>query len=907
MGIGKLSIVAVILLVSLSAAVAESAAAGALTVTGDDGALLQMPLEHTRVRIEVSGFVARAEIEQVFGNPFDETVEAVYTFPLGDLAAVDDFEMVVGERVVRGEIRRREDARRIYEEARAQGYRAALLDQERPNIFTQSVANIEPGARVRVRIRTFETLRYESGVYALTFPLVVGPRYAPDGCPTPGADRITPPAVEPGLRSGHDVEIDVVLDAGVPLGEIRSPSHRVEVRKDDSTRAVVRLAEDDRIPDKDFLLRWSVSADDPRLAVLAHRDGVDGFFTLLVQPKGAIEAAEAMPKEITLVLDTSGSMHGVPLAASKRFVERALTELGPRDTFNLVAFAGTAERLSGEPLFNEPASVERALEWLRGLDGRGGTRMLEGFRAAFARPADPERLRLVVFLTDGYIGNERQILSAIRDVVGEARIFTLGIGSAVNHFLLDRMADLGHGAYLFVRADENTERAVDSFRSWVTRPYLTDLEVDWGALPVLDVVPEQPRDLFSGQTFKVVGRYAGAGEGTVTVRGRLGGSYWEQTLDVRLPHHQQSHSALASLWARHRIEELLMRPGARSSRSVEAEVTSLALEFRLMSPFTSFVAVDGTEIVNPDGTPRRVEQALPLPEGVSFEGVFGSRGPQALSSDGEGGPDLRPEDRAAEVTRSGPLTESVQVVAKATVVDLAKARTSTRFSDDFADELPVSGRSYTNVLRVRGAAAPPPPPSRARTRVRKRVAAEPAVFGASGAGDETAPIAAARLLESSLRVLADLAEDGVLSPAEGRPALAGLLAAQTRDGVVAEEPFVHAVATWALLESAAALAKDPWVTQASALARSHLERLAAEDGRLDEETSRWAALVLGRAGTSQVPEAVIPPDDASEMFRRVLAAIDAAHTGSVPEGCGGRSPFDRLVNAIPRGHLKIVG
>ncbi len=917
MAIRKLPIVTAMLLLPFTAGRADPPTPGALTVTAEDGAVLEMPLEHTRVRIDVSAFVARVEIEQVFHNPFDEPVEAVYTFPLGDRAAVDDFEMVVGERVIRGEIHRREEARRIYEQARAQGYRAALLDQERPNIFTQSVANIEPGARIRVRLRTFETLRYEAGIYQLTFPLVVGPRYVPGGSAVPDAERITPPPVEPGFRSGHDVDIRVVLDAGVPLGTVASPSHRVEVRREGTTRASARLADDDRIPNKDFILRWSVSAEKPQVALLAHREGVDGFFTLLVQPKGAIEAQEAMPKEITLVLDTSGSMHGVPLAASKRFVERALWELGPRDTFNLVAFAGSAQTFSEQPLFHDPSSVERALAWVRGLDGRGGTRMLEGFRAAFARPADPDRLRMVLFLTDGYIGNEHEVLSAIREVVGEARIFTLGIGSSVNHFLLDRMADLGNGAYQFVRADENVDRAVDGFRSWVTRPYLTDLEIDWGALPVLDVVPEKPRDLFSGQTLNVVGRYAGAGEGTVTVRGRLGGSYWEQTLEVRLPDREPSHAPLASLWARHRIEELLTRPGARSSRAVEAEVTALALEFRLMSPFTSFVAVDDGEVVNPDGTPRRVEQALPVPEGVSFEGVFGPRGPQAQWSGDEDKPELRPEDRKDLVEEADLVTvgaspmlgrarrtaEPVQVVAEASVVELEKTSTSTTFSDEFIGDLPVAGRSYTNVLTLApGVAAAPPPP---RGPVKKQAAAEPAAFDEFGVAE--ARLVSARLLEAALRVLADLAEDGVLSPAEGRPALAGLMAAQTAEGAIADEPLTHAIATWALLESAAALDGDPWVARAAELARAHLEKLAGEDGRLDEETSRWAALVLGRAGTSQVPEAVIPPDDASETFRLVLAALTAARTESVPPGSGGRSAFDRLVHAIPRGHLRIAG
>src|SRR5262245_28890720 len=278
---------------------------GALQVTKPGGQVVDMPLRHTKVSIEVSAFVARATVEQVFGNPFDAPVEAVYTFPLPDRAAVDDFELQVGERTIKGEIKRREEARAVYQQARSAGYQAALLEQERPNIFTQSVANLEPGKEITVRLRTVETLKYERGIYRLAFPLVVGPRYVPGGGRVADAARITPPVLPPRTRSGHDVSIEVSLDAGVPISSLTSPSHKVVSEARSLSRAFVRLADGDAIPNKDFLLRWSVSQEKPAVGVLAHKDGLDGFFTLLVQPKGEIQAAEAMPKEIVFVLDTS--------------------------------------------------------------------------------------------------------------------------------------------------------------------------------------------------------------------------------------------------------------------------------------------------------------------------------------------------------------------------------------------------------------------------------------------------------------------------------------------------------------------------------------------------------------------------------------------------------------------------
>src|SRR5262245_21901603 len=274
----RFAIAFAVLVSAASAALAADLAPstpGALRVERADGAVVEMPLRHTRVSIEVTAFVSRTTIEQVFGNPFTEPIEAVYTFPLGNRAAVDDFELIVGDRTIRGEIKRREDARATYEQARAGGYQAALLEQERPKIFTQSVANLEPQETVTVRLRTIETLPYERGVYRLTFPLVVGPRYTP-GSVTDAA-RIASPVLQPGTRSGHDVEISVTIDAGVPLTSLESPSHKTVVQKSAGSRVTVRLADDDTIPNKDFLLRWSVSSEKPAIGLLTHRDDADGF------------------------------------------------------------------------------------------------------------------------------------------------------------------------------------------------------------------------------------------------------------------------------------------------------------------------------------------------------------------------------------------------------------------------------------------------------------------------------------------------------------------------------------------------------------------------------------------------------------------------------------------------------
>ena len=280
-------------------------------------------------------------------------------------------------------------------------------------MFHQSVANLMPGNEIRVRLRTVEVLEYTKGDYRFTFPLVVGPRYVPgaglatgDGSDADGEPIVSPPTLARGERSGHDVRIRVSLDAGVPIASLTSPTHRVRTDWSDPKRVVVELEHDAVIPNKDFVLRWNVSSDRPAVGLLAHRAELDGYFALLVQPRGEIEAHEAAPKEIVLVLDDSGSMSGLPLRMSRWFASRVLGSLGDRDTFNLIRFAGDASVLAERSLDSSAESTAKGRAWLNSLEGAGGTEMLTGLREAAGQPADPDRTRLIVFVTDGYIGNE---------------------------------------------------------------------------------------------------------------------------------------------------------------------------------------------------------------------------------------------------------------------------------------------------------------------------------------------------------------------------------------------------------------------------------------------------------------------------------------------------------------------
>src|SRR5215475_2345279 len=345
-------------------AAADKITQGALQAIGRDGQpRADCPLKHTDVKAEVSGSLARVTVTQEFHNPFQEKIEAVYVFPLPQSAAVDDMTMIVGDRTVKGKIKRREEAQAIYEAAREAGQTAGLLDQERPNIFTQSVANIAPGAEVKITISYVEFLKYEDGTCEFVFPMVVAPRYvpgqpigkqgggwAPDTNKVPDASRITPQIAPQYTRAGHDISIEVKLDAGVPIDELKSTLHEIDVTRLDQHRAIVRLKDQAAIPNKDFILKFGVAGGKISDAVMTHRGAQGGFFTLMLQPPERVIAADVAPKELVFVLDTSGSMSGFPIEKAKETMKLALDNLYPEDTFNLITFSGDTHILFPQPV-----------------------------------------------------------------------------------------------------------------------------------------------------------------------------------------------------------------------------------------------------------------------------------------------------------------------------------------------------------------------------------------------------------------------------------------------------------------------------------------------------------------------------------------------------------------------------
>jgi Ca-activated chloride channel family protein len=602
---------------------------------------LEMPLQHTDVKIEISGFVASATVTQHYHNPFEKPIEAVYTFPLPDDAAVDDMQMTIGERTIKGFIKRKEEARDIYEKARDRGQRASLLEQERPNIFTQSVANIMPGDNIIITIRYVNILRYAEGHYELVFPMVVGPRYipgdvatglhqngtgwAPDTDVVPDASRITPPVLKPGERTGHDIALSVKLDAGVPIQDVHSISHLIDIKDINGHEKHLDLHRADTLPNKDFVLRYEVAGEVPEMATIAHHDERGGFFTLIIQPQRTVTDDQVVPRELIFIVDTSGSMSGFPMEKSKEAMRRLIQGTRPTDTFNVMRYAGETDQLWKKPQPHSEANVNKALRYVASCQGTGWTNMHQALLEALAQPAAKGYLRIAFLLTDGEVGDEFRIFQAIEKEKRGARVFCLGIGSSTNRYLLDRVAEIGRGEAFYVRQDEDSKEVIDQFFQRVDRPTLAHIEIDWGSLDVTKLYPAKVPDLWAGQPIRLHGRYTKGGEETIVVRGQLANQPYKQKLFVRLPKNEPAHETMATVWARQNVRQLMnqmVRDG--QTKELIEKVTQLGLTFRLMTQWTSFVAVE-EGVVNVESKPQTVAQPVEMPEDVSYEGVFGEQ------------------------------------------------------------------------------------------------------------------------------------------------------------------------------------------------------------------------------------------------------------------------------------------
>jgi Ca-activated chloride channel family protein len=600
-----------------------------------------VPLVHTDAALDVRGLVVAATVTQQYVNSTREPLEAVYVFPLPHDAAVYDMEIRIGNRVIRSVIREREEAKRVYDAAKSAGQRAALVEEERPNIFTASVANLMPGDHVDVRLRYVEPLRWDDGKVRLTFPMVVGPRYIPgqealghtgtgwslDTDAVSDASRITPPVRNPDSRSGHDISLAVDLDPSFEFGAVNSISHPVTVTRLPDGRQHITLVSGTAIPNKDFVLEVQQAAStQPKTALFLspERESGETNFLLAVFPP-SVAPTERGPVEMLYMIDVSGSMAGTSITQARVALLQALDRLRPNDRFGILAFNHRYHEFSAEPLTASADNVSSARQFVENLQAGGGTEMLPALQHVMQKQQIPGYLRHIILLTDGDLGNEEQIFAALNSKLGGARLYTVAIGSAPNFFLAAKMAQFGRGTFTHIADVSEISAQMGHLLDSIESPVLTDVSLSFEGVQLSDLYPERPPDLFLRQPLLIYGRITEGQKGRVILTARAGDQPYQASFAFDAAT-ATFHPGITVLWARQRVENLMdqWRQSAEDSRdALRATIIAHAIHYRLVTRFTSLVAVEQL-VTNITGQSTTVAVPSELPEGMQMDKVFGA-------------------------------------------------------------------------------------------------------------------------------------------------------------------------------------------------------------------------------------------------------------------------------------------
>jgi Ca-activated chloride channel family protein len=609
---------------------------GSLLFTTDvPGRYVPAPIQSTDVEIAVRGLVVEAKVRQRFSNPGDDWLEGVYVFPLPQNAAVHAMRLEIGERIIEGQIKEKETARKIYQQAKKQGKKASLVEQERPNIFTTSVANIGPGDEVAVRISYQQVLEYDAGRFELRFPMVVGPRYIP-GSPTSAAkagtgwaydsdevvdaSRVTPPVLHPSLGPVNPVSLEVMLDPGMPLERLYCPSHATQIEK--SAHEVHRIRLDGVPADRDFVLEWAPArGSEPRAAIFTEElDGAYYVLAMLMPPDDQFTETVRLSREVIFVIDTSGSMGGTSIIQARDALILALEQLAPEDYFNVIEFDSGFSRLYQTSVPAMPAAVADAKRWVAALQADGGTEMMGPLSAALEDVEEFTPLRQVVFITDGCVGNEDALFQTIRQDLGRSRLFTIGIGSAPNSHFMERAASFGRGDFTHIGTPSEVSLRMGDFFAKLENPVLADIELQWPD-PDAETWPEQLPDLYAGRPVVVAARL-GTVHGELVATGVRTAESWQVRTPLSVG---ATRAGINRLWARRKIASLMeQRATGMPEDHVRLQVVELATDHHLVSKYTSLVAVDVTPTRPSDEKLRTGAVPTNLPAGWKYGKVFGT-------------------------------------------------------------------------------------------------------------------------------------------------------------------------------------------------------------------------------------------------------------------------------------------
>lgn len=592
-----------------------------------DPSVEALPLQSTAVTASIAGVIADVKVVQVYRNTGQKPIEATYVFPGSTRAAVHGLRMTLGERTIEAQIQERGQARATYEQARQEGRTASLLEQQRPNVFQMSVANILPGDTVKVELDYSELLRPEEGTYSFVYPTVVGPRYAgiPGTASSTGEAWVANPYTHAGEAPKSTLSLEVKLDAGMPIQRMSCVTHKTSIAYDGRDAATVKLDPSESSGgNRDFILDYQLSGAKVASGLLLYQGKDENFFLLMAQPPKRVAPADMPPREYIFIMDVSGSQMGFPLEVSKALMKEMIQGLRPQDRFNVMVFEGSSALWAPESRPANQENLQSALAFVHQQGGGGGTELRAALQRALDLPRIPGISRTFTLSTDGYISADASVFDTIRQHLGDANLFAFGIGSSVNRHLIEGMAHAGQGEPFIVTKAAEAAADAERFRAYVSSPVLSGVRLRAEGFDLYDLEPQALPDVLADRPVLCFGKWRGEAKGTITLSGRTGHGDWSQTFQVGDVKASASNAALRQLWARERIRTLSDYAVFGESPERAKAVTDLGLRYHLLTAHTSFVAVD-TQIRNAGGDSTRVIQPLPMPQGVSDMAIGGSR------------------------------------------------------------------------------------------------------------------------------------------------------------------------------------------------------------------------------------------------------------------------------------------
>ncbi|MCG1036898.1 VIT and vWA domain-containing protein [Polaribacter sargassicola] len=578
-----------------------------------------IPLKATQTSVQISGTIANVQIIQTYKNLTKTAIEASYIFPMSTKAAVHDMNITTGNRTTKAIVFEKKKANKIYNKAIKEGKRAAKLDQERPNVFKMKVGNILPNEEVIISLSYTEMLINNADEYQFIIPGVVGPRFT--GEKKSKEEVFNVPYTKKGTNNTFTNSIDVCINAGVIIKNIFSKSHKIDIHYPDATSAEIVVL-DENSANRDFILNYSLRGTKIESGLLLYEGENENFFTLMVQPPKEIVSKKIPPREYLFIVDVSGSMNGYPLDVSKELMRNLLSDLKETDTFNVQLFASTSSIFKEKSVNATSTNIETAINYLNKSTSNygGGTELINALKTAYKLPRkDENSARTMVLITDGYINVEKETFELIENNLDKANVFTFGIGSSVNRYLIEGISKVSNSNSFVATSKTDALKVAKDFKKMIAHPVLTQIKLTTNNFDIYDVTPKTIPDVFANRPLLIYGKYKGKANGTISFSGWQGDKKITQTHQVQNGKLSKDNKALKYLWARKKIEQLIDYK-RNFNEDVKQEVIKLGLTYNLATEFTSFVAIDN-EIVNKKGKLTNVKQPLTMPKYVNNTSV----------------------------------------------------------------------------------------------------------------------------------------------------------------------------------------------------------------------------------------------------------------------------------------------